>query len=123
MDGKDKKDEVTLSINSGDQVMLWGRSKDYGTCKGIKKNGEKCDMFVNVNACDVCTFHVKREYIKHCGQRANLGNSRPSAARSLRDKVCNNKLLIVNFTDLIYYPYYFDRYWAKMRYFMVAKVL
>ncbi|XP_060840241.1 protein MCM10 homolog isoform X1 [Rhopalosiphum padi] len=87
MDGKDKKDEVVLSINSGDQVMLWGRSKDYGTCKGIKKNGDKCDMFVNINNCDVCTFHVKREYIKHCSQRANIGNSRPTAAHSLRDKV------------------------------------
>ncbi|XP_015370485.1 PREDICTED: protein MCM10 homolog [Diuraphis noxia] len=87
MDGKDKKDEIALSINSGDQVMLWGRSKDYGTCKGVKKNGEKCDMFVNINNCDVCTFHVKREYIKHCSQRANIGNSRPTAAHSLRDKI------------------------------------
>ncbi|XP_027848785.2 protein MCM10 homolog [Aphis gossypii] len=87
LDGKEKKDEVVLSINSGDQVMLWGRSKDYGTCKGIKKNGDKCDMFVNINNCDVCSFHVKREYIKHCSQRANIGNSRPTAANSLRDKV------------------------------------
>lgn len=88
MDGKDKKDETALSINSGDQVMLWGRSKDYGTCKGIKKNGDKCDMFVNKTQCDVCTFHIKKEYIKHCSQRANIGNSRPTAAHSLRDKVC-----------------------------------
>ncbi|XP_050428946.1 protein MCM10 homolog [Adelges cooleyi] len=87
LDSKDRKDGITLSINSGDQVMVWGRSKDYGTCKGVKKNGEKCEMFVNVNDCDVCTYHVKREYIKHCGQRANLGNSRPTAAHSLRDKV------------------------------------
>ncbi|XP_050532579.1 protein MCM10 homolog [Daktulosphaira vitifoliae] len=87
LDSKDRKDGITLSINSGDQVMVWGRSKDYGTCKGVKKNGEKCDMFVNINDCDVCTYHVKREYIKHCGQRANLGNSRPTAAHSLRDKV------------------------------------
>lgn len=89
MDGKDKKDEIALSINSGDQVMLWGKSKDYGTCKGRKKNGDKCDMFVNVNDCDVCTYHIKREYIKQCSQRANLRNSRPTAAHSLRDKVSN----------------------------------
>lgn len=87
MDGKDKKDEIALSINSGDQVMLWGKSKDYGTCKGTKKNGDKCDMFINISNCDVCTYHVKREYIKHCSQRANIGNSRPTAAHSLRDKV------------------------------------
>lgn len=88
MDGRDKKDEITLSINSGDQVMLWGRSKDFGICKGTKKNGKKCDMFVNINTCDVCTYHVQQEYIKHCSQRANIGNSRPTAAHSLRDKVC-----------------------------------
>ncbi|VVC31988.1 Replication factor Mcm10, C-terminal,Zinc finger, Mcm10/DnaG-type [Cinara cedri] len=87
LDGKNKKDEVAMSINSGDQVMLWGRSKDYGICKGIKKNGDRCDMFVNVNKCDVCTFHIKKEYIKHCAQRANIGNSRPTAAHSLRDKI------------------------------------
>ncbi|XP_060881057.1 protein MCM10 homolog [Metopolophium dirhodum] len=87
MDGKDKKDEIALSISSGDQVMLWGRSKDFGTCKGTKNNGDKCNMFVNINNCDVCTYHVKNEYIKHCSQRANIGNSRPTAAHSLRDKV------------------------------------
>lgn len=103
MDGKEKKDEVVLSINSGDQVMLWGRSKDYGTCKGIKKNGDKCDMFVNINNCDVCSFHVKREYIKHCSQRANIGNSRPTAAQSLRDKVKLILLNIYTFNSLIYY--------------------
>lgn len=97
MDGKDKKDDVALSINNGDQVMLWGRSKDYGTCKGIKKNGDKCDMFVNVNSCDVCTYHVKKEYIKHCSQRANIGNSRPTAAHSLRDKVCYTYYEFISF--------------------------
>lgn len=91
MENKDKNDDVTLSINSGDQVMLWGRSKDYGICKGVKKNGDKCDMFVNVKDCDVCTYHIKTEYIKHCGKRANLSNSRPTAAHSLRDKVCIHK--------------------------------
>lgn len=85
--GKGNTDEITLSINNSDQVMLWGRSKDYGTCKGIKKNGDKCDMFVNVRNCDVCTYHIKREYIKQCSSRANIGNSRPTAAHSLRDKV------------------------------------
>lgn len=87
-DKKAKDNEITLNINSGDQVMLWGTSKDYGICTGIKKNGNKCDMFVNKTDCDVCTYHIKREYIKHCSDRANIGNSRPTAARSLRDKVC-----------------------------------
>lgn len=98
LDGRDKKDELTLSIYSGDQVMLWGTSKDYGTCKGIKKNGDKCDMFVNKTECNVCIYHIKKEYIKHCSQRANIGNSRPTAARSLRDKVCScaNYTLIIN---------------------------
>lgn len=92
---------MALSVNSGDQVMLWGSSKDYGTCKGVKKNGEKCDMFVNVNKCDVCTFHVKKEYIKHCAQRANIGNSRPTAANSLRDKVCNYNRYCVSYISVV----------------------
>lgn len=54
--------------------MLFGQSKDFGTCKSIKKNGEKCTAFVNTNRCEYCIYHVKQEYQK-CSKRSELQSS------------------------------------------------
>ncbi|CAH1396658.1 unnamed protein product [Nezara viridula] len=83
----DKKSEyeAKLSIKSPDQVMIWGKSKDLGQCKVIKKNGEICGAFVNSYLCEVCVYHVKQEYNK-CNK-----NGRPEFSSSgnlnLRNKV------------------------------------
>lgn len=51
--------------------MFFGTSKDFGTCKSMKKNGEKCNSIVNVNRCEFCVYHIKQEYQK-CSQRSDL---------------------------------------------------
>ncbi|XP_014245891.1 protein MCM10 homolog [Cimex lectularius] len=88
MNQNDKaKDEATLSVMNPDQIMIWGRSKDLGQCKGLKKDGQKCTSFVNLSQCEYCIYHVQREYRKYTGrgelQAATCGLSR----NRLRNKV------------------------------------
>lgn len=54
--------------------MVFGQSKDLGTCRSTKKNGEKCTAFVNTNRCEYCIYHVKQEYQK-CSRRSELQSS------------------------------------------------
>lgn len=51
--------------------MIFGTSKDLGTCKSTKKNGDKCTAFVNVNRCEYCVYHIRQEYNK-CSKRSEL---------------------------------------------------
>ncbi|XP_072157362.1 protein MCM10 homolog [Bemisia tabaci] len=64
LDNRNNKEEAALSIRSPDQVIVWGTSKDYGTCKTVKKDGEVCGAFVNVNTCRTCIYHLNTEYKK-----------------------------------------------------------
>lgn len=50
---------------------MFGTSKDFGTCRSVKKNGEKCNAIVNINRCEFCLYHIKQEYQK-CSQRSDL---------------------------------------------------
>ncbi|GAB0089420.1 Protein MCM10 homolog [Sergentomyia squamirostris] len=62
MERRDSKTEASLSINTAEKVMLLGQSKDLGTCRSRKKNGEPCTSIVNLDVCDHCVFHMKKEY-------------------------------------------------------------
>lgn len=83
----DKKSEyeAKLSIKSPDQVMIWGKSKDLGQCKVIKKNGEMCGAFVNSYLCEVCVYHVKQEYNK--SNKTSRSEFSSSGNLNLRNKV------------------------------------
>nr|XP_023026575.1 protein MCM10 homolog [Leptinotarsa decemlineata] len=81
------KDEASLSIDNPQKVMIMGQSKDFGTCKSIKKNGEKCTAIVNKNRCEFCVFHIKQEYQK-CSKRSELqANFSGRGLMALRNKV------------------------------------
>lgn len=60
-----------MSVNNVQKVMIFGQSKDFGICKSIKKNGDKCTAVVNVNICEYCIYHIKQEYQK-CSIRSDL---------------------------------------------------
>lgn len=66
--------QATLSVDNSQRIMIFGQSKDLGTCRSTKKNGEKCTAFVNTNRCEYCIYHVKQEYQK-CSQRSELQSS------------------------------------------------
>lgn len=61
-------------MDNSQRIMIFGQSKDFGTCRSTKKNGEKCTAFVNTNRCEYCIYHVKQEYQK-CSQRSELQSS------------------------------------------------
>ncbi|KAG5676138.1 hypothetical protein PVAND_005989 [Polypedilum vanderplanki] len=86
LERKDDKVEAVLSVDNAQKVMILGRSRDYGTCKAKKPNGDSCGQIVNKTDCDVCIFHMKREYgkVKRSElQQSGLGRG----LQELRNKV------------------------------------
>jgi len=77
LESKDNIDQATLSIDNPQKLMIFGRSKDMGKCKSIKKNGDQCTAIVNTSRCEYCVYHVKQEY-KKCARRADIQSSNTS---------------------------------------------
>lgn len=84
---KDASGESSISIDSAQRVMILGRSKDYGTCKSKKKNGEMCTAIVNLNACEYCVYHVKQEYGKLSTRSELQSATSGRGLQSLKNKV------------------------------------
>lgn len=81
------QDVACLSIDTSQKVMILGQSKDLGTCRATKKNGDKCTALVNLTDCDYCVFHVKQEYGK-MSRRAELQSATTGRGlNELRNKV------------------------------------
>lgn len=82
------KDEATVSVDNCQKIMILGQSKDLGTCKSKKKNGDPCGAVVNLGTCEYCIFHVRKEF-GNVSKRAELQSS--TAGRGLND--LRNKVL------------------------------
>lgn len=85
---QNSRDEATLSVDNPQKVMILGQSKDLGTCKSKKKNGDVCGAIVNLGTCEYCIYHVKQEF-KNISKRAELQSS--TAGRGLNE--LRNKVL------------------------------
>ncbi|KAI4503883.1 hypothetical protein M0802_001286 [Mischocyttarus mexicanus] len=101
LESKDNFDQATLSIDTPQKIMIIGKSKDFGKCKSIKKNGEPCNAIVNTNQCEYCVYHVKQEY-KKCSNRADLGsnNSIRGFSSDFTKKKSQNTSRIFNNNDM-----------------------
>lgn len=62
LERKDEKAQAVLSVDNNQKIMILGQSKDLGNCKSKKNNGDVCGAIVNKTDCDVCIFHMKKEY-------------------------------------------------------------
>lgn len=82
-----KNSDITLSIDTAQKVMILGRSKDLGTCKSKKKNGEPCTSIVNTRVCEFCVYHVKQEYSKMSGRSELQSATSGRGLQALRNKV------------------------------------
>lgn len=82
-----RSNEPTLSIDNHLRVMVLGKSKDYGTCKSRKKNGEMCNSIVNLNTCEYCVYHVKQEYSKISTRSELQSATSGRGLQALRNKV------------------------------------
>ncbi|XP_001357490.1 protein MCM10 homolog [Drosophila pseudoobscura] len=107
-------DVACLSIDSSHKVMILGQSKDLGTCRANKKNGDKCTAIVNLSECDYCVFHVKAEYGK-MSRRSELQSA--TAGRGLNE--LRNKVL--GKTEVFYGGQSFTAVPAKKSSKLIAK--
>lgn len=87
MDNDKQSGETTLSLDTTQKCMILGQSKDMGTCKSRKKNGDQCTALVNKHACEYCVFHVKQEYAKMSTRVELQSATSGRGLEALRNKV------------------------------------
>ncbi|XP_023607255.1 protein MCM10 homolog isoform X2 [Myotis lucifugus] len=99
MKPKDGSEEVCLSIDHPQKILIMGEALDLGTCKAKKKNGEPCTQTVNLKDCEYCQYHIQAQYKKLSAKRADLqstfsGGRIPkkfaSKGISLRERLCQD---------------------------------
>ncbi|KAJ8046617.1 Protein MCM10-like [Holothuria leucospilota] len=64
--------ELSLSVDNSQKLIVLGKSKDLGWCKGKRKDGASCTMFVNKADSEWCDFHIQSQYKKQCAKRTDL---------------------------------------------------
>lgn len=82
-----KTDEACLSVDNAQKFMVLGQSKDLGTCRSRKKNGDMCHAVVNTGECEYCVYHVKQEYSKMSGRSELQSATSGRGLDALRNKV------------------------------------
>ncbi|XP_031826619.1 minichromosome maintenance 10 homolog [Nomia melanderi] len=95
LESKDNTDLATLSVDNPQRIMIFGKSKDLGKCRSVKKNGEPCNAIVNTSRCEFCVYHVQQEY-KKCSRRAELqacSNTQKFSVDMLKNKKQQKKPL------------------------------
>ncbi|XP_012668902.1 protein MCM10 homolog [Otolemur garnettii] len=99
MKPKDGSEEVCLSIDHPQKVLIMGEALDLGTCKAKKKNGDPCTQIVNLRDCEYCQYHIQAQYRKLSARRADLqstfsgGRIPKKFARkgiSLKERLCQD---------------------------------
>ncbi|KAM4678021.1 protein MCM10 homolog [Discoglossus pictus] len=98
MKAKEGSDDVCLSVDNPQKILLIGESMDLGTCKARKKNGDPCTQMVNLNDCEFCQYHVQSQYKKVSSKRADLQSSYSGhvpkkiarGGNSLKDRLCQS---------------------------------
>lgn len=84
---KDKTEIACLSVDTSQKFLILGQSKDLGSCKSCKKNGELCNAIVNLHTCEYCVFHVKKEYANMSGRSELQSATSGRGLQNLRNKV------------------------------------
>ncbi|KAG5267645.1 hypothetical protein AALO_G00224030 [Alosa alosa] len=113
---KDKEgsnsNEVSLTIDHPQKVLMLGEAMDFGTCKAMKKNGDPCTQLVNMYKCQYCQYHVQAQYKKLSSKRAELQSSftgttpkgRGRGKGSLRERLCQSDFHYAGMSSLACAP-------------------
>uniref|UniRef100_A0A8C2HGM4 Protein MCM10 homolog n=1 Tax=Cyprinus carpio TaxID=7962 RepID=A0A8C2HGM4_CYPCA len=75
MKNKDGSNELCLTVDHPQKVLIVGEAMDFGTCKAKKKKGDSCTQLVNLYECQYCQYHVKAQYKKMSSKRSELQSS------------------------------------------------
>ncbi|XP_050338834.1 protein MCM10 homolog isoform X8 [Bactrocera neohumeralis] len=89
------QDIANLSIETANNVLILGKSKDFGICKAKKMNGQQCTNFINLQDSDVCVFHIKKEFTKALGPFAakkTKFDQKIQTDRLILDSLSNTKI-------------------------------
>ncbi|XP_042191798.1 protein MCM10 homolog isoform X2 [Callorhinchus milii] len=97
MKPKEGSEEVCLSVDHPQKILVMGEAMDMGCCRARKKNGEPCTQIVNLRECGYCEYHVKAQYKKLSAKRADLQSSfsghGPRSGRgkpgNLKERLCH----------------------------------
>ena len=85
VDDKERKG-VSLAVDDSSQVVVVGTAADFGCCKGTRKDGAQCTMFVNKAKSEFCDYHVGAAFQRSKTARPELSTSslpvRPGARRA-----------------------------------------
>lgn len=65
---------VTLKVAKSAQVIEIGFCPDFGICRSVKQDGEKCKNYVNTNTSEFCVYHIQKAAKTTLGQRAGLSS-------------------------------------------------
>ncbi|XP_077091069.1 protein MCM10 homolog [Siphateles boraxobius] len=97
MKNKEGSNELSLTVDHPQKVLVMGEAMDFGTCKAKKKNGDSCTQLVNLYECQYCQYHVKAQYKKMSSKRSELQSSFTSPAPgkgkgrgSLKERLCQS---------------------------------
>ncbi len=67
-------DEVSITVDRPEKVVVIGATRDLGVCKAKTKAGKDCRNAVNLQQGEYCTYHVQAEYKKKSAKRGELQN-------------------------------------------------
>jgi hypothetical protein len=82
-DGAPAGDGGALSIEKQQQLQRIGQASDFAFCKGERRDGKPCGMWVNRAECEYCEFHAAaalRQLNKASSSSAPQSGKRPGAA-------------------------------------------
>ncbi|XVF00876.1 hypothetical protein REPUB_Repub04eG0039600 [Reevesia pubescens] len=78
----------SLSVSAANQILKIGTSADYGVCKGKRKDGMACTLFINKRQGAYCQYHKSKASERYSTKRTELmgGNLRTAFRNPLRSE-------------------------------------
>ena len=70
---------AALSVEKQQQLQRIGQSCDFGLCRGERRDGKPCTMWVNLNECQFCEYHASAA-LRHLEQAQRVGAKRAGGA-------------------------------------------
>ena len=68
----EKNRSVSFSVANSDQLTRIGVAKDFGICKGTRRDGTLCSMAVNLQRSEYCKYHASHALKKLKAAKMNI---------------------------------------------------